>query len=134
MCWRKEFPPQIEKYDAYSGPLEALSETDQFGFLMTRVAGYEQRLRAMIFKANFAEKVQELRRGLETVGRASRELVSSQRLARVFELILAMGNFLNRGNARIGDAEAFRISSLDKVRERLQKDSAARHQQHKRQK
>lgn len=69
----------------------------------------------MIFKANFGEKVQELRNGLEVVGRASRELKSSRRLARVFELILAMGNFLNRGNARIGDAEAFRISSLDKV-------------------
>lgn len=83
---------------------------------MTRVAGYEQRLRAMIFKANFAEKAAELRRSLEVVSRASRELVSSRRLARVFELILAMGNFLNRGNARIGGAEAFRISSLDKVR------------------
>uniref|UniRef100_A0A1I8FQ77 FH2 domain-containing protein n=1 Tax=Macrostomum lignano TaxID=282301 RepID=A0A1I8FQ77_9PLAT len=60
---------EIEKYDNYNGPVSKLSKPDQFAYEMTRVPGYEQRLRAMLFKLNFSEKVESIRQTLLTVQR-----------------------------------------------------------------
>ena len=44
---------------------------------------------------------------------ASKEVTNSQRLKRVFELVLAMGNYMNHGKR--GDAFGFKIASLSKL-------------------
>ena len=51
----------MEAYDAYKGSLDELSKPDQFMYQLSRVPGYDQRLKAMLFKANFAEKVDEVK-------------------------------------------------------------------------
>uniref|UniRef100_A0A8D0U385 Disheveled-associated activator of morphogenesis 2 n=1 Tax=Sus scrofa TaxID=9823 RepID=A0A8D0U385_PIG len=44
---------------------------------------------------------------------ASRELIRSKRLARMLEVILAIGNFMNKGQR--GGAYGFRVASLNKI-------------------
>ena len=47
--------------------------------------------------------------------KASQELQQSQRLARVLEMVLAMGNYMNKGNQRVGQAAGFRVAFLAQV-------------------
>ena len=44
---------------------------------------------------------------------ASRELIRSKRLARMLEVVLAIGNFMNKGQR--GGAYGFRVASLNKI-------------------
>lgn len=44
---------------------------------------------------------------------ASRELVRSKRLRQMLEVILAIGNFMNKGQR--GGAYGFRVASLNKI-------------------
>ena len=44
---------------------------------------------------------------------ASRELIRSKRLAQMLEVVLAIGNFMNKGQR--GSAYGFRVASLNKI-------------------
>ena len=44
---------------------------------------------------------------------ASKEVARSRRLKKILEIVLAFGNYMNRGNR--GNASGFKISSLNKV-------------------
>ena len=55
---------QLEKYQAYRlihDTTDALSKPDQFMYELSRVPGYEDRLKAILFKESFDEKVHELK-------------------------------------------------------------------------
>ena len=52
---------QLELYNSYSGNKDELSKPDQFMYELSRVPGFEMRLKAILFKANFDEKVDELK-------------------------------------------------------------------------
>ncbi|KAK7113403.1 hypothetical protein V1264_012699 [Littorina saxatilis] len=106
---------EMAHYDAYTGDIEELSKPDQFSFEMGQVYGYEQRLKALLFKANFKEKIEELKESLRSIRLASSELRHSKKLARLLELILAMGNYMNKGNTRVGEAAGFRITFLTQL-------------------
>lgn len=74
---------------------------------LTRVPGYHDRLKAMVFKANFSEKVEEVKHQLSCVRTASVQLQDSKRLARVLEvrrtfflLIHSCTVLFMRGNGR----------------------------------
>ncbi|XP_023932548.1 delphilin isoform X2 [Lingula anatina] len=106
---------EVERYDAYTGSVSSLSKPDQFGYQISRVPGFQQRLQALLFKVNFAEKVEEVKESLKCMKKASQELRQSKKLAKVLELVLAMGNHLNKGNQRVGQAAAFRIKFLTEL-------------------
>ncbi|XP_078692751.1 delphilin-like isoform X1 [Branchiostoma floridae x Branchiostoma belcheri] len=103
---------EIEKFEKYNGVLSALNDSDRFAYEMNKIPGYKTRLKAMIFKANFAEKTEELRQHIDAISRASWELRNSQKLAKILQLVLAMGNYLNEGNIRVAKASGFRVSFL----------------------
>lgn len=102
-------------YDAYTGDINDLSKPDQFAYEMSQIHGYEQRLRALLFKANFRERTEEMTESLRSIKLASNELRHSKKLARLLELILAMGNYMNKGNSRVGEAAGFRITFLTQL-------------------
>ncbi|XP_025104786.1 delphilin-like isoform X2 [Pomacea canaliculata] len=110
-------PSKQEKseYDAFKGDVEDLSKPDQFAYEMSQVYAYERRLMALLFKACFREKIDEMKESLRSIRVASNELRHSKRLARILELILAMGNHLNKGNNRVGEAAGFRITFLTQL-------------------
>ena len=54
----------MEKYQAYRlvhENTDSLSKPDQFMYELSRVPGYEDRLKAILFKESFDEKVGELK-------------------------------------------------------------------------
>lgn len=75
---------------------------------------YEQRLRSLHYKKKFAASIAELTPRMRAVLEASRQVARSRRLRKLLELVLALGNYVNRGNAR-GNACGFRLASLNRL-------------------
>ncbi len=59
------------------------------------------------------ERAGEIRTRAENLLFGCNELIRSQKLKKVFEVVLAFGNFMNRGKR--GNAYGFRLSSLNKI-------------------
>lgn len=74
---------------------------------------YEQRLRSLHYKKRFSAWVSEIEPRVKAVMEASREVARSRRLKKLLEMVLALGNYMNRG-AR-GNASGFRLASLNKL-------------------
>ncbi|XP_064612281.1 delphilin-like isoform X2 [Liolophura sinensis] len=106
---------EMSSYTALSPDVSQLTLPDQFAYEMSQIPQYLHRLKAMWFKASFDEKLDGIKEALTCISKASKELRWSKNLAQILELILAMGNHLNKGNARVGDASAFRISYLSQL-------------------
>ena len=87
-----------------------------------RIPHYEQRLRSLHYKKRFCVWVGEVQPRIKSVMEASREVARSRRLRRLLELVLALGNYMNRG-AR-GNASGFRLASLNRLADT--KSSAAK--------
>ncbi|ESO84151.1 hypothetical protein LOTGIDRAFT_155476 [Lottia gigantea] len=104
-----------ELYDSFTGDVDSFSNADRFAYETSQIPNYEQRLKAMLFKASFKEKITEMKEHLRCIKAASRELRHSKKLAKILELILAMGNHMNKGNERVGDATGFRITFLSQI-------------------
>lgn len=90
--------------------------------LLFRVPHYEQRLRCLHYKKRFQITLNEILPRITNVMEASREVSRSRRLRRLLEIVLALGNYMNRG-AR-GNASGFRLTSLNRLADT--KSSAAK--------
>jgi dishevelled associated activator of morphogenesis len=78
-----------------------------------RIHHYEQRLRSLHYKKKFSVTLNDLLPRIASVMEASREVARSRRLRKLLELVLALGNYMNRG-AR-GNAFGFRLQSLNRL-------------------
>lgn len=82
-------------------------------FYQCRIPHYEQRLKSLHYKKRFMMTVNDLSPRIASVMEASREVARSRRLRKLLELVLALGNYMNRG-AR-GNASGFRLASLNRL-------------------
>ncbi|XP_006817000.1 delphilin-like [Saccoglossus kowalevskii] len=104
---------EVNKLQAVSkADRQYLSKADMFALELSTVPLFRVRLQALLFKDNFSEKSTETLSCLECLSRASKELRTSRKLAKILELVLAMGNYMNKGNRRVGNATGFKISFL----------------------
>lgn len=83
--------------------------TDRF----YRITHYEQRLRTLHYKKKFHIWFSEIKPKIKAVLEASKEVQRSKRLKRMLEIILAFGNYMNRGQR--GNAVGFKLSSLTRI-------------------
>merc|ERR1712168_1317449 len=93
--------------------IEQMALADRFLFEMSKVEHCEQRLKSLYYKKKFSERMGEVKPKVENILEASKEISRSYKLKKLFELILAYGNYMNRGNR--GNASGFKISSLNKI-------------------
>ncbi|XP_044009291.1 disheveled-associated activator of morphogenesis 1 isoform X2 [Aphidius gifuensis] len=93
---------------------ELQSRADCFLYQISKVPHYEQRLRSLHYKKKFSASISELTPRMRAVLEASRQVARSRRLRKLLELVLALGNYVNRGNAR-GNAYGFRLASLNRL-------------------
>ncbi|KAJ7382145.1 Delphilin [Desmophyllum pertusum] len=107
---------ELQKFKYFADDVSKLDKADRFCYEMSKVSWYTKRLKALLFKARFADKVEEIKPDLESVLDASEELRKSPKLQKILELVLAMGNYMNKGNTRIASAAAFKIEYLNKLR------------------
>ncbi|MBN3279183.1 DAAM2 protein, partial [Polyodon spathula] len=103
----------IDLLEEHRHEIERMARADRFLFEMSRIDHYQQRLQALFFKKKFAERLAEAKPKVEAILTASREVICSKRLKQVLEVVLAFGNFMNKGQR--GNAFGFKIYSLNKI-------------------
>ncbi|XP_037293291.1 disheveled-associated activator of morphogenesis 1 isoform X2 [Manduca sexta] len=111
-----KFTPSAEEaalLEEHQDELDSMARADRFLYEISKIPHWSQRVRTLLFKKKFAAAAAEARARAAAVLRAARELPRSRRLRALLELVLALGNYMNRG-AR-GNASGFRLSSLNKL-------------------
>ncbi|XP_036023159.1 disheveled-associated activator of morphogenesis 2 isoform X3 [Onychomys torridus] len=103
----------IDLLEEHKHEIERMARADRFLYEMSRIDHYQQRLQALFFKKKFQERLAEAKPKVEAILLASRELILSKRLKQMLEVVLAIGNFMNKGQR--GGAYGFRVASLNKI-------------------
>ncbi|XP_072842928.2 disheveled-associated activator of morphogenesis 1 isoform X2 [Pogona vitticeps] len=103
----------IDLLEEHKHELDRMAKADRFLFEMSRINHYQQRLQSLYFKKKFAERVAEVKPKVEAIRTASTEVFQSKSLKQLLEVVLAFGNYMNKGQR--GNAYGFKISSLNKI-------------------
>ncbi|CAH1159429.1 unnamed protein product [Phaedon cochleariae] len=111
-----KFTPSSEEaalLEEHSDEIDSLARADRFLYEISKVPHYEQRLRSLHYKKRFQVALNEIVPRITGVMEASREVSRSRRLRKLLEIVLALGNYMNRG-AR-GNASGFKLASLNRL-------------------
>ncbi|XP_075388046.1 disheveled-associated activator of morphogenesis 1 [Tenrec ecaudatus] len=103
----------IDLLEEHKHELDRMAKADRFLFEMSRINHYQQRLQSLYFKKKFAERVAEVKPKVEAIRCGSEEIFRSSALRQLLEVVLAFGNYMNKGQR--GNAYGFKISSLNKI-------------------
>lgn len=111
-----KFTPSPEEralLDEHADEIDHLARADRFLFELSKITHYEQRLRTLHYKKKFNIWYNEIKPKILGVLEACKEVQRSKRLRRMLELILAFGNYMNRGQR--GNAVGFKLNSLTRI-------------------
>ncbi|KAK3868658.1 hypothetical protein Pcinc_025970 [Petrolisthes cinctipes] len=111
-----KFTPTVEEktmLEEHQDEMDTLARADRFLFQISKIEHYEERLRCLLYQKKYRERLGECEPRMTAVSMATRELTNSKRLKKLIEIVLAFGNYMNKG-AR-GGAYGFRMSSLNKL-------------------
>ena len=100
--------------ERYKGSVRALSEADQFFIALLSIPRPVVKVAALRTRADLAATADKLSGEISLVCRACEQVRNSKELTRILEIILALGNILNRGTKK-GAAQGFTLSSLAKL-------------------
>ncbi|XP_038130067.1 delphilin isoform X1 [Cyprinodon tularosa] len=106
---------EVKQYERFEQDPAKLSEPDQFIFQMLMVPEYKTRLRSLHFKTTLQERTEEMKVAFDYIYKASVELKSSKKLAKILEFVLAMGNYLNNGQPKSHRTTSFKINFLTEL-------------------
>eukprot|EP00026_Physarum_polycephalum_P006462 Phypoly_transcript_06505.p1 GENE.Phypoly_transcript_06505~~Phypoly_transcript_06505.p1 ORF type:complete len:544 (+),score=156.32 Phypoly_transcript_06505:217-1632(+) len=111
----------VEAIQAYQGDPRLLGKAEQFYIEILKVPRLVPRLRVINFKLSFYKILNDIRPDVDAVLKATEELQESKKLYKLFEYILAVGNYLN-GNSTRGGAFGFKMDSLAKLKDTKSND------------
>ncbi|XP_056619922.1 disheveled-associated activator of morphogenesis 1b isoform X2 [Triplophysa dalaica] len=103
----------VDLLEEHKHELDRMAKADRFLYEMSRINHYQQRLQSLYFKKKFAERISEIKPKVEALSKASKEVFHSRNLKQLLEVVLAFGNYMNKGQR--GNAYGFKISSLNKI-------------------
>eukprot|EP00795_Rhopilema_esculentum_P003286 gene3286-1616_t len=106
-------PDEQNLLNGHGDQLDLFARSDRFLYEMSRIPHYEQRLKALLYKKSFTDRMAELRPQIQAVVKACKELSRSKKLRSLFQIVLVLGNYMNRGQR--GNAAGFRLTSLNKI-------------------
>ncbi|XP_067832798.1 formin-like protein 3 [Heptranchias perlo] len=101
----------LKQYEKERKPLDDLSNEDRFMLQFSKIERLAQRMTIMTFIGNFSENIQMLNPQLNAIIAASASVKASQKLKRMLEIILALGNYMN--SSKRGAVYGFKLQSLD---------------------
>uniref|UniRef100_A0A1J3GQY2 Formin-like protein n=2 Tax=Noccaea caerulescens TaxID=107243 RepID=A0A1J3GQY2_NOCCA len=107
---------EMELLKGYTGDKDKLGKCELFFLEMMKVPRVEQKLRVFSFKIQFCSQISQLRDSLNVVNSTAEQIKNSEKLKRIMQTILAIGNALNQGTNR-GNAVGFKLDSLPKLSE-----------------
>lgn len=96
-----KYVPTSEETELLSGHHEEYSKfakADRFLYEMSQIHRYNGRIVCLFYKKKFNERMGEVMPTLEAVLMASKEVSHSRRLKKMLEVLLAFGNYMNKGS------------------------------------
>ncbi|KAJ8707669.1 hypothetical protein PYW07_011346 [Mythimna separata] len=109
-------PPadQLKKLADLKVNAEELTEAEQFAATVADIKRLVPRLRSLAFREHYAEIISEVKPDIVSGTAACEEVKSSVKFAKILELLLLLGNYMNSGSNNAG-AYGFEISFLTKL-------------------
>uniref|UniRef100_A0A3Q0R771 Dishevelled associated activator of morphogenesis 1b n=1 Tax=Amphilophus citrinellus TaxID=61819 RepID=A0A3Q0R771_AMPCI len=87
----------VDLLEEHKHELDRMARPDRFLYEMSRINHYQQRLQSLYFKKKFAERIAEIKPKVEALSKASKEVLNSRNLKQLLEVVLAFGNYMNKG-------------------------------------
>jgi diaphanous 2 len=88
---------------------------EKFCLLMSEIPELKRRLQCWEFTLTFDERVLDIGPPIIAVQRAGREIAKSKALKVFLGAVLGMGNYLNGGHNKRGQADGFQVDALTKL-------------------
>ncbi|XP_045538397.1 protein diaphanous isoform X2 [Papilio machaon] len=112
----QHIPPadQLKKLSELKCKSEELTEAEQFAATVADVKRLVPRLRSLAFREHYPEIISEVKPDIVSGTAACEEVKSSGKFAKILELLLLLGNYMNTGSNNAG-AYGFEISFLTKL-------------------
>ncbi|KAL4125061.1 hypothetical protein PRIC2_008651 [Phytophthora ramorum] len=107
---------EVKRYTDFRGSRSRLEPSEKFLVEMCEISRVTEKINAMLFVSQFEHQQKELRTRIKVITQACYEVLRSERLARCFELVLAIGNLLNTGT-ELEAAQGITLASLLKLSE-----------------
>ena len=89
---------EIELLKGHEAEYSKFAKADRFLYEMSQVHRYKGRIVCLFYKKKFNERMGEVMPTIEAVLMASREVSHSRRLKKMLEVLLAFGNYMNKGS------------------------------------
>ena len=108
----------------FKGDISQYGPAENFYYKTLDVPRPDIRVQMLIFRAQFGEVNQHLEAAVHLLKQGSQELVDSDKLAQILQLILKIGRALNDGStsSAAGSASGFRLDSLSRLVDTKAKD------------
>lgn len=101
---------------------EDYDPADLFIIYIGVIIGYKERLQSILFKNEYKNIIKNIEIFIEFFNKGFDFILNSQNLKKLFEIMLAIGNYMN-GITNRGGAFGFKIDSLTKFAELKSKDN-----------
>ena len=106
---------EVKEVSNFQGDImEDLAVCDQFVLIISGIAAFKERIKAIIFKYNYLSDYMIIIEEINRVFNVFKFMREDKNLKRLFEVILALGNYMNGGSFR-GGAFGFTLPSLSKL-------------------
>ncbi|KAL5011351.1 hypothetical protein ScPMuIL_009902 [Solemya velum] len=107
-------PEQMNQLTSFKDQYKELAEPEQFCVTMCSIKRLTPRLNSTLFKMKFSEMVSDIKPDLVSATEACEEVMQSTKFAKLLELILLIGNYMNTGS-RNAQSLGFELSFLGKL-------------------
>ncbi len=114
---------EVSKNHEYDGEEDLLSIPDKFVRVMSSIPRLKRRLECWDFMLKFDSAVTSLLPHITTMKDACKELKENKSWEYVLQTILAIGNFVNAQNNRVGNSYGFKLKSLNKIKDTKSQDN-----------
>ena len=113
----KVVPTKEERDDfaKFKGDKNRLGAAEKFMLAIIDVPRLKERLESFIYKKEFSSRKDELNIDIKDVNISIHEVRSGAKLRRIMEVVLVLGNFMNRAYGFGGQAQGYTTDSLVKL-------------------
>ncbi len=105
---------ELQAIKKYSGGEDKLISAELFFCQLLPIKRIDDKVKVMRAMSMFDEHVQETRAGFKTLQEVCGQIMNSDKLIQVLEMVLNIGNLMNAGTLN-GGVEAFKFESLSKL-------------------
>lgn len=110
----------FKEFEKEKKNLDSLADEDRFMINLSKIERIQQKLAIMCYIGNFFDTVHHLQPQLQAVSDASASIYDSRKIRKLFEIILAFGNYMN--SSKRGAVYGFKIQSLDMLNDTKSND------------